>query len=253
MRCIGIDLAWGERARTGVARLADDGRLAGSASVRTDDEIAAFLGAEATGPGVVAAIDAPLVVPNDTGQRPCEREMGRLFGRFHAAAYPANRGNPAFAVQPRGARLAHRFAWRLDPAVVPGRDDSVALEVYPHPAMVSLFGLDRVIPYKGKRGRDVSARQSAFEVLLNHMEVAWGPLLRLDDSARWTHLRDRVRDRPRQVDLDVVEDEVDAIVCAALAWMWLHDRDRLMVLGDAASGYIVTPPPPTGTGGQPRG
>ncbi len=248
MRCIGIDLAWGERARTGAAWLADDGRLADSASLHSDDDIAAFLGTAAAGPGIVAAIDAPLIVPNDTGQRPCEREVGRLFGRFDAGAHSANRGNPAFVPEPRGARLAQRFDWCLDPSVPPSDDDSVAIEVYPHPAMVSVFGLDRVIPYKAKRGRDVVSRQAAFDALFGHVESAWGSLLRLDDSARWAHLRERVRASPRQVDLDVVEDEVDAIVCAALAWMWVHERARMVVLGDADSGYIVTPLPPGSPG-----
>ena len=37
------------------------------------------------------AIDAPLVVPNATGQRPVDRLVTRQYGRFHAGAYPANR------------------------------------------------------------------------------------------------------------------------------------------------------------------
>ena len=241
MQYLGIDLAWGERARTGVALLAPDGRLVRSASVRTDDEIAEFLGAEAGRSGMVAAIDAPLIVPNASGQRPCEREVGRLFGRFHAGAYPANRGNPAFASGPRGARLAHRFGWVLDPDVRPDDDAAVAIEVYPHPAMIVLFGLDRVLPYKGKSGRDVDSRRAAFETVLDHIDRACGPLLRLDSSGRWRTLRDRVAAARRPVDLDIAEDEVDAILCAYLAWLWANRPDRMAVLGDVTDGYIVIP------------
>ena len=167
-----------------------------------------------------------------------------IFGRFHASAYPANRGNPAFVPQPRGARLARRFGWQLDLATEPDAGGSVAIEVYPHAAMVSLFALERVIPYKAKRGRGVAARQAAFAMVFDHVESVCGSLLRLTDSARWAHLRDQVRVAPRQVDLDEVEDEVDAIVCAYVAWLWAHERGALMVLGDDASGCIVTPPPP---------
>ena len=177
MRYIGLDLAWGERARTGLAVLDPEGRLVWSASVVIDDEIARHLGDVGDTDGVVAAIDAPLVVVNETGQRACEREVGRDFGRYSAGAYPANRGNAAFNPEPRGARLARRFGWDVDPAVRPGPGRGVAIEVYPHPAMVSLFGLDRVIPYKGKKGRDVAARQAAFTSLFAFMEATCGPLL----------------------------------------------------------------------------
>ncbi len=252
MRFVGLDLAWGERARTGVALLATDGTLVRSASVRTDDEIAGFLGEDAHRTGLVAAIDAPLIVPNETGQRACEREVGRLFGRYHAGAYPANRGNRAFVPEPRGSRVAARFGWQLDPGLAANGERSVAIEVYPHPAMISLFGLERVLPYKRKRGRDVPGRQRAFAELVDHMEAICGALLRLDSSARWRELTGRLDGNPRQVDLDLVEDEVDAIFCAYLAWMWAHDRGRMLVLGDHADGYIVTPRAPTRQGGTPQ-
>lgn len=247
---VGVDLAWGERARTGLAVLDGAGALRASCSVRSDDEIAAFVGEHCSG-GVVAGVDAPLVVPNDTGQRRCEALVGAAFGRYGAGAYPANRGNPAFFPQPRGARLAERFGWDMDPAVAPSDTSRVCLEVYPHPAMVSLFGLDYVIPYKGKQGRDVAFRRVAFERLLDHIEGFWGASLGLADAPRWAHLRSVVRDAARPVELDVVEDEVDAIVCARVAWLWGTARDQLVVHGDFASGYIVTPLPPTVAPGRP--
>ena len=104
MRFIGLDLAWGERARTGVAALDDAGRLVSCACVTTDDEIAAFAAEHAPGDCVIA-IDAPLIVPNEVGQRVAERLVARRFGRYAAAAYPANRGNSLFNPQPRALRL----------------------------------------------------------------------------------------------------------------------------------------------------
>ena len=43
MHYLGIDLAWGQRSRTGVAVLGPTGRLLASTSVVTDDEIADVL------------------------------------------------------------------------------------------------------------------------------------------------------------------------------------------------------------------
>lgn len=243
MRYVGIDLAWGERARTGLALLSSDGRLIRSASVRTDDEIATFLGEAAGARGLVVAIDAPLIVPNETGQRPCERAIGQDFGRYHAGAYPANRSRPAFNPEPRGARLARRFGWDLNPATRPADDVSVAIEVYPHPAMVCLFTLDRVLPYKGKRRRTVASRQDAFAALFDHLESVCGPLLRLDVSARWGTLQENTLTATRPFQLDLAEDEIDAILCAYLAWMWANRADALTMYGDASAGYIITPLP----------
>jgi predicted RNase H-like nuclease len=243
-RYVGVDLAWGERNRTGLAALDATGRLIESGTVRTDDEIAGFVGRSPTDT-LVAAIDAPLVVPNQTGRRPCEAAVSSLFGRYHAGAHPANRGNRMFLPEPRGARLAARLGWRLDPALRPQAGIKACIEVYPHPAMVSLFRLDRVIPYKRKRGRDLPSLKLAYASLLSHMEHTCGAVLGLPESARWRRVRDTAAGAIRKRDLAQIEDEVDAIFCAYLAWLWATDPDRMTVIGDATTGYIVTPPPPT--------
>jgi predicted RNase H-like nuclease len=245
-RYLGVDLAWGQRARTGLAVLDEAGRLLESASVRTDEEIAQFVHRHIT-ETLVAAIDAPLVVQNQTGRRPCEALVGELFARFGAGAYPANRGNPSFYPEPRGARLAAELGWEVNPAVLPGIGRRVCIEVYPHPAMVSLFPLDYVIPYKLKRGRELPALKEAYGRLLDHIEGTCEAVLRLADSARWKCLRTIAAAAARKSELDAVEDEIDAIFCAYLAWLWATDPQRMVVLGDYATGYIVTPTPPLPT------
>lgn len=240
---LGIDLAWSTRARTGVAVLDTSGRLVASCSVVTDEEIAEVVAEHAVG-RVVAAIDAPLVVPNATGRRDCEAAVGRLFAAYDAGAHPANRSRPWFD-PPRGAVLAERFGWDLDPRTAPDGVASVAIEVYPHPAMVALFGLGRVLPYKAKPGRDLPALRTAFTVLLDHLERVVGPTLGLAGSARWEQIRAVVAGATRKAHLRAVEDEVDAILCAYLAWLWGRRDPRMVVLGDVEGGYIVVPGPPT--------
>jgi predicted RNase H-like nuclease len=104
---------------------------------------------------------------------------------------------------------------------------------------VALFELDRVIPYKGKSGRSVDFRRAAFGDLIRRMETL--EPLGLASSARWSHLRSAAEQATRQVDLDRIEDEIDAILCAHLAWLWHHDRESMTVHGDLDTGYIVTP------------
>ena len=207
--------------RTGPDRargLDEDGRLVASTAVVTDDQIAAFVEAHTFGT-VVAAIDAPLIVPNATGSRVAEKLVSREFGPYNAGAYPSNRSRALFD-PPRAETLARRFGWDPDPTTPPGRNRSVAIEVYPHPAMVVLFGLPTVLPYKAKRGRDVAGLRTAFLALLDHLERVCDEPLRLTTSPRWAEIRSAVDSAGRIVDLDRVEDEVDAVLCAYLAWLW---------------------------------
>ncbi|GIG41908.1 DUF429 domain-containing protein [Cellulomonas phragmiteti] len=245
VRYVGLDLAWGTTARTGVAVLDEDGRLVHSSAVVTDAEIDALVEQHAGGHDVAVAIDAPLVVPNLTGQREAERLVTRHFGRFDAGAHPSSRSRPHFD-PPRAEVLAARHGWHVDPAVQPGPGVSVAIEVYPHPAMVVLFGLGRVLPYKGKARRGFDVRHAAWLQLLDHVERVAGPTLGLAGNARWAQVRQEVRGAQRAAVLERLEDEVDAIVCAYLAWLWATERERMVVLGSVGDGYVVVPGLPTG-------
>lgn len=239
-RYVGLDLAWGRTARTGVAVLDGSGRLVHSSSVRTDDEIDAVLDRHTSGRDVVVAVDAPLVVPNLTGRRLGEALVTRHFGRFHAGAHPSNRGRPHMDPL-RAETLAQRHGWHVDPEIRPASGVSVAVEVYPHPAMVVLFGLPRVLPYKAKQGRSLQVRQAAWAQLLRHVEDVMGDTLGLGDDARWASIRAEIAGAERPAVLERLEDEVDAIVCAYLAWLWGTQRERMVVLGTVGEGYVVVP------------
>lgn len=243
MQYVGVDLAWGDRARTGVAVLDETGRLVRSTTVRTDAEIAAVVGPSDARPRVIA-IDAPIIVPNATGSRRAEQLLHKQFGRYDAGAHPSNRSRPYFD-PPRAARLADAHGWDVDPARRPDGTRTVAIEVYPHPAMVALFGLGRVLPYKVKPGRSLETLRDAWGALLDHVDRVCGAVLRTDESPRWTEIRRTVAGATRISEVRAAEDEVDAIFCAYLAWLWGTGDERMIVLGDVRDGYIVVPGPPT--------
>lgn len=244
---VGIDLAWGTTARTGVAAVDADGRLLRSATVVTDEELDAWLGDLPGRPGVVA-VDAPLEVPNATGARGAERELTSAYGRYGCGCHVANRSRPWFD-PPRGEVLAARHGWSLEPDAV-GAGRPVAVEVYPHAALIGLFALGRVLPYKAKARRDLATRQDAFARLVALLESL--PELGLLDgpgSADWAEQVAAVRAATRPVDLERVEDRIDAVLCAHLAWRWAADPGSLHVYGGPGLGRVVAPPRPT----HPRG
>ena len=90
----GIDLAWQGRRNTSAVSL---GRLDGDVLVVQDVD-PAMLGnaklvetvrAHMSLAGV--AIDAPLIITNVSGQRPCEKELSSEYGSRYAGCHPAYR------------------------------------------------------------------------------------------------------------------------------------------------------------------
>ena len=244
MHFVGLDLAWGEKKPTGVAVLDDAGRLLHVAAHRSDDEIVGALAPYVEGDCLVA-VDAPLVVLNPTGNRPCEAALNRDFARFDAGAHPANTAKPEFAQTPRGARLAERLGLDLDPA---SRARRRAIEVYPHPATVALFRLGRTLKYKDRPGRTVAQLRAELLRLTELLEgLADAPVpLHLADSEAWKALVTQVEAAERKSELRRVEDQVDAVVCAYVALFAVRRPEAVTTYGDFASGYIVTPTLPDG-------
>lgn len=238
MRFIGIDLAWGDRQPTGLAVLDEDAHLLHVSAVRTDEEIRSTLAPYAEGPCLVA-IDAPLVVTNPTGSRPAEQALSRDFRRFEAGTHPSNTGKPEFVNGPRGARICKLLSLDMDPRS--GRKRR-AIEVYPHPATVVLFGLGTTLKYKAKPGRSLDQLRAALLTLMGHVERI------VTTDRTWQALRAQVEGATRKVDLRHVEDQVDAVVCAYIALFVERWPERTTTYGDLEQGYIVTPTLPANHG-----
>ncbi len=239
----GIDLAWGEKKSDGVCFISYDpkrgvARLAGYAYPQGDDALVAALAARlAPARSAFLAIDAPIVCPNLTGTRPVDRLTHVMFRRQHAACHPAN-----LTKCPRPprvlARLAADLGFEAGWGAEFGRNDSVvplrlAAEVYPHPAMVRLFGLDRIIKYK--KG-PVAAKRVEFirlQGLIAALLAREFPWLALD--AETPSLLAQPWSKP-------VEDRTDALFCALIALHHVrHAGARSEVIGDVATGFILLP------------
>ena len=239
MYFVGVDLAWGDRSPTGVAAVDDSGVLRHVGVAGTDADILTQLQPYVGGPCVVA-VDAPLVVVNASGNRPCEAALNRDFRRFDAGAHPANTGLAWFADGGRGARLCRALDLDLDPHT---RARRRAFEVYPHAASVALFGLPKTLKYKQKPGRDVTGLRSELLRLMGFLEDlrTATPTLDVVSCQPWAELRGTVEQATRKSQLRRAEDPVDAVLCAYIA-RYAHERPQdIAVYGDAATGCIVTP------------
>ncbi len=256
---IGVDLAWGTKRPTGLAVLDGSGRLLHVSAAHTDEEILTALAPYAEGDCLVA-IDAPLIVTNPTGNRPAEAALNKDFARFDAGAHPSNTGKPEFSGVPRGAELCQALGLDMNPRS--GRKRR-AIEVYPHPATVALFRLGRTLKYKHKPGRDLEGLRAELLTLMGLVEglSAAEPALHLDgegyadnggSGAGWAELRRRVETASRKSQLRVVEDQVDAVLCAYVALFAASRPSDTTTYGDFETGYILTPTLPPDLSPSPR-
>jgi predicted RNase H-like nuclease len=256
MLFLGLDLAWGKKNTSGgcvITCAATPGSRASvleyTETLGDDDEIIDWVSrwneTDEACDGLLIGIDAPLLVPNDTGKRPCETEIGRRFAKFQAGAHPANR--TIFGGDVRGERLVKRLATlgiRHDPYLDTPRQTNVrqVMEVFPHPAHVVLFGLAKTLKYKPKPKRTYETRWAAmneYSRLLRSLSQFDPPL---DLPQDWP---------PADVSgiigakLKSLEDGLDALSCAyVVLWYWRHGAGGAEVLGDMTNGYVVIPQAP---------
>ena len=241
MRFVGIDLAWSPRNRSGGSFLSADGSLLrATADLGGDDEVLEFITCAIPSgtPGLVA-IDAPLAVPNESGGRPCDRQVAAVFGRFEAGPYPVNRQNLARYGGLRAEALTHRLrflGFRHDPDIARQTDTRQVIEVFPHPATISLFGLDRTLKYKARPGRSYPLRWHELARLRNH-------LVALADADLPLHMSSDVIMMPiegqRGRAFKRAEDLLDAVVCAYSAlYAWHYGPRGYAVYGLEAPGEL---------------
>ncbi len=240
MKFVGVDLGW-RSGETGLACLVWHNRQLQLQSVTRHQEIEDILGwidqvLPDSDLGLVA-VDAPTLIPNETGTRLSDRLTHQYFGKYHAGCYPANLNRPfaqrtvAFgqSLEDRGFMHAPSIT-----ALQPGR---YQIEVFPHPAMVNLFQLSVILKYKkgnlSIRKAELQRLQDYFQQVLPRLTPALDlgdcPLLQLPP-----HLTAK--------QLKAIEDQLDAIFCAYIgAYWWYWGGERNLVLGDHQTGYIIVP------------
>lgn len=188
------------------------------------------------GEPTIVAVDAPTIIPNETGMRLPDRLAHKHFGKYHAGCYPANLGRPFAARLVQFGQLLESRGFAHAPTIVPQQLGRYQIEVFPHPAMVQLFRLSRILKYKKgrlaeRRAGLVGLRDRILKDLSSHK-----PALKLNSLPEVPTTGKALKE---------LEDKLDSIVCAYVgAYWWYWGEERCGVLGDRANGYIVIPYPP---------
>ncbi|WP_405905710.1 MULTISPECIES: DUF429 domain-containing protein [unclassified Streptomyces] len=246
-RFIGIDLAWahgGTLARpneTGVAAVDRSGVVLECGWTRGLEETMSWLARTAADGSTLAFVDAPLIVDNPAGQRPCEREVGQRYGRWKVSANSTNQSSPRLA----GVLLREGLqesGWVYDDGRGgPPTGGTVMSECYPYTTLVGAheLGYDQERPtYKRRPARVPTAQWRAVRAAecdrliarMAGLATADPPLLLASHP-----VSRRLLDEPspqRAADYKHREDLIDALLCAWTAALWSrHGPARCQVLG----------------------
>lgn len=192
---------------------------------------------------VLVAIDQPTVVPNETGQRPVDGVARSLVAKLRSGVQPANRSKATmFGPNAPIWRFLDRLGASQDPAAARTATGGLyLLEVFP---ALALPALQPEILARGRAAFYNPARKKTFTI------------------ADWRLVADAVRQRAeqrhlprlaawarRQADLAAPgkhdQDRLDAAICLLVALEWRQaPRDRVVVMGNGQTGYMVTPVSP---------
>jgi predicted RNase H-like nuclease len=247
-RFLGVDLAWADgpdaafSSETGLAVLDSDGAVIEAGWAQGLDTTLEWIERATAGADALMFVDAPLVVNNPSGQRPCERQVGQRYGRWQVSANTTNTATPHQA----GVKLRERLAasgWTYhDGFNGPPTSGRIVSECYPYTTLVGVAELgyhqDGQRPRYKRRPSTLPAAQWRPERAANCNELIrrllglerFDPPLRLPSHPI---TRDLLTPSPEDDRLyKHREDLIDAVVCAWTAALWhRHGLTRCQVLG----------------------
>lgn len=243
---IGVDLAWqSDKNHSGIAVLRGDNN--GATLVSCSTNIATLLDVvnyilTNTTANTVVAIDAPLIIKNTVGQRPCENLISKKFGRYHASAHSSNltRYPSPGSIQVAQLLEQNGFSHMPNPTIDKYKEGRWFFEVYPHPAQIVLFDLKKIIKYKKGCPTD---KYAGLEILRHYIKTKFvqgkPPLLSND---LFEKLLNRNFDGLKGKALKHYEDILDALVCAYLSlYYWTWGAEKTEMIGNLETGYIINP------------
>ena len=168
---IGIDLAWGEKNLSGFSVVISSGKklkILDSKLLFSIDEIVQEI-QKYTQYRVLIGIDAPLVVPNESGNREIEENFNRDFAQYKISMLPVNQKLlTKYTQNIRSVELFKKLSqlgFKRD-----FQATKTVFEVYPHSTIATLFHNNKILPYKRKKGRDISFIKEQMSVYQNYLK-----------------------------------------------------------------------------------
>ena len=239
MKIIGIDLAWQSEKNTtalAIGDLTDNSFhiISIYESLASLESIKDTINNEKNVQGI--SIDAPLIINNATGQRPCEHTLSQEYGSRYASCHASNT-----TLYPNAASTLlsnHLSASNFNHLGNPNKE-RWQIECYPHPALIEILDLPRRLPYK--KGT-VAERKQGQVNLANHLKSLENSnilKLTIDNASRVCLNEDHIRAQAG-TSLKQNEDSLDSIICAYIGALYASMVSR-KIFGSIDTGYIYVP------------
>ena len=202
---IGIDLAWGEKNSSGFCLFKEESNTLTLLELKlllSLDEIINEI-QKLNFENISIGIDAPLVVPNSTGNRIIEKEFISDFGKYKISMLPVNR------------RLLTKYTENIRSEVLYKRLTDLGFkrdvnavkrvfEVYPHSTIAVCFNGYKILPYKRKKGHNTAFIKEQLKIYKSFLEPLFANSFLLDKDI----------DLLKGKSLKNYEDRLDAVTCA---------------------------------------
>nr|WP_321266598.1 DUF429 domain-containing protein [uncultured Sulfurimonas sp.] len=227
---IGIDLAWGEKNLSGFCVLAPykkSLKILDVKLLKSIDEIVLEI-QKYEKYRVYIGVDAPLLVPNEDGNRECEKNFNRDFAKYKISMLPINRKLlTKYNSNIRSEELYKKV--QDDGFKRDYNSDKVIFEVYPHSTIAMLFNNHKILPYKRKKGRNTEFIREQLSIYKKYLSKVIFPhtILKSDVSG----LKGKA--------LKSFEDMLDAITCAYTIYFCQKSEARFYQV--ANEDIFVTP------------
>lgn len=179
------------------------------------------------------AIDASLIINNESGQRLCETEISRTYGSRKSSCHASN---TKLYPDAKSVYLSNQL---LDTGFNHLQGERWQIECYPHPAIIEIFGLNERLKYKKGKVADKRAGQKNLASLLRKLSNS--NTLRLVLNSEVTRILDEsIIDTLRGQALKSNEDALDSVICLYIAGLYATDHSG-KVFGDLNAGYVWVP------------
>lgn len=240
MRLAGIDLAWKGKKRTSAAAF---GHLDGSClrltkihpAVKCLARLMSIIDLEDKLLGL--AIDAPLIINNESGQRGCERELGREYGARGASCHSSNLG---LYPDSAGVRLSLYLKGRGFEHLRNAARGKFQIECYPHPAIIEIFSLERRLRYKKGNVSEKIQGQMELSKLIRTLGKSQVISLVVSDEC-YEFLEEEHIGSLTGVNIKVNEDVLDSIICLYICALFTTSTKPTKTYGSVKDGYIYVP------------
>jgi len=227
---IGIDLAWGDKNPSGFCALVLQNnklQLQEIKLLQTLDEIIKHI-EKYSHEEIFVGIDAPLIIPNESGNREIEKEFNRDFSKYKIAMLPVNRKlltkySPTIRSELLYQELS-KIGFKRDFST-----NKVIFEVYPHATIAVCFNKYKILPYKRKKGRDTAFIKEQLKIYTHY----------LSEVIEKNDFFDEDIDLLKGKSLKDYEDQLDAITSAYTLYYCKYNRSKFYKLNSADT--FVTP------------